>query len=469
METVGWLSVLPPIIAIILAIWTKQVFISLFFGIWLGWTILKNGDPVTGLAEALEACVRVFQDGGNTKVIAFSGMVGALLAFTQRSGGVAGFIKWVTERGLVKTRRNAGLLAWAIGVVIFVESSITILVTGAVARPIFDRLKISREKLAYICDSTSAPVCILIPLNGWGAFVIGLLAAQGIEAPFLALVKAIPFNLYAIIALLTVLIIVVTGRDFGPMAQAEKRAQTGEVLREGAEPLVSTEITTLDPKPGVKPRAINMLLPIAVMVLMMPIGLLITGQGNIMQGSGSTSVFWAVIAAINATAAFYLLQRIMNLKEVVDLFFKGLGGLMPLALLMMLAFAIGDTCRELGTGPYVAELAQTRITPEFVPLMLFLISGFIAFSTGTSWGTFAIMIPIGTPMVTIMDANLSMTIGAILSGGIFGDHCSPISDTTIISSMASASDHIDHVRTQLPYAITAASVTLILYLVLGLL
>jgi len=419
------------------------------------------------LAEALEACVRVFQDEGSTKVIAFSAMVGALLAFTQRSGGVAGFIRWVTQRGLVNNRRSAGLLAWVLGVVIFVESSITILVTGAVARPIFDRLKISREKLAYICDSTSAPVCILIPLNGWGAFVMGLLAAQGLEAPFLALVKSIPFNLYALIALITVLIIVLSGKDFGPMAKAEKRARTGEVLREGAEPLVSTEVTALDPKPGIEPRALNMILPIAVMVLMMPIALLITGQGNIMQGSGSTSVFWAVIAAINVTAAFYMLQRIMNLKELVDLFFKGLGGLMPLALLMMLAFAIGNTCRELGTGPYVAGLAQTRIDVEFVPLVLFLISGFIAFSTGTSWGTFAIMIPIGIPIVNVMDANLSMTIGAILSGGIFGDHCSPISDTTIISSMASASDHIDHVRTQLPYAITAASITLTLYLILG--
>jgi len=467
LETVGWLSILPPIIAILLAIWTKQVFISLFIGIWLGWAIL-TGHPLIGLVEALEACVRVFQDESNTKVIAFSAMVGALLAFTQRSGGVVGFIRWVTQRGLVKNRRNAGLLAWALGAIIFVESSITILVTGAVARPIFDRLKISREKLAYICDSTSAPVCILIPLNGWGAFVMGLLAAENLEAPFLVLLSSIPYNLYAIFALIIVLIVVVSGKDFGPMAQAEKRALGGEVLREGAEPLVSTEITALDPKPDVQPKAINMILPIVIMVAMMPVGLLVTGDGNIMQGSGSTSVFWAVIVAINVTAAFYMLQRIMSLKEVVDLFFKGLGGLMPLALLMMLAFAIGDTCRELGTGPYAAGLAKTHINPEFVPLVLFLIAGFIAFSTGTSWGTFAIMIPIGIPMVAVMDVNLAMTTGAILSGGIFGDHCSPISDTTIISSMASASDHIDHVRTQLPYAMTAAGFALAMYLILGL-
>jgi Na+/H+ antiporter NhaC len=469
METVGWLSILPPIIAIVLAIWTKQVFISLFFGIWLGWSILADGNPISGLAGALESCIRVFEDGGNTKVIAFSAMVGALIAFTQRSGGVNGFIQWILGKGFVKDRRSAGLLSWAMGVIIFVESNISCLVTGSVSRPIFDKLKISREKLAYISDSTSAPISILIPLNGWGAYVMGLLAAQNVDSPFFVLIKSLPFNLYAIFALLMVLAVILTGKDFGPMAQAEKRArEEGKVLRDGAEPLVSTEIIAMEIKPNVKPKAINMLLPISVMVLMMPVSLLITGQGDIMKGSGSTSVFWSVSAAITVAGTLYMIQGIMNLKEVVDLFFKGIGGLMPLALLMILAFAIGDTCKELGTGPYVANLAKTWLSPKFVPAILFLVSSFIAFSTGTSWGTFAIMIPIGVPMITLMGANLSATIGAILSGGIFGDHSSPISDTTIISSMASASDHIDHVRTQLPYALVAAAGALIIYLMTGL-
>lgn len=468
MENVGWLSILPPIIAIVLAIWTKQVFISLFFGIWLGWSILAHGNPISGLAAALESCIRVFEDGGNTKVIAFSAMVGALIAFTQRSGGVNGFIQWILEKGLVKDRRSAGLLAWLSGVVIFVESSITCLVTGAVSRPIFDKLKISREKLAYICDSTSAPICILIPLNGWGAYVMGLLAAQNVDAPFFTLLKSLPFNLYAIFALIAVLAVILTGKDFGPMAKAERRArEEGKVLRDGAEPLVSTEVIAIDAKESVPPRAMNMLIPIAVMVFMMPVGLLITGHGDIMKGSGSTSVFWAVLAAITLAGSLYMVQGIMNLREVVDLFLKGIGGLMPLALLMMLAFAIGSTCKELGTGPYVANLAKAWLSPGLVPTILFLVSCFIAFSTGTSWGTFAIMIPIGIPMIALMGANLYITIGAILSGGIFGDHCSPISDTTIISSMASASDHIDHVRTQLPYALVAAATALIIYLIIG--
>lgn len=469
METVGWLSILPPVIAIILAIWTKQVFISLFFGIWLGWTILSNGNPITGLAEALECCIRVFEDGGNTKVIAFSAMVGVLLAYTQRSGGVDGFIQAISSRGLVKTRKSAGLLAYLIGFVIFVESSITCLITGAVSRPIFDKLKISREKLAYICDSTSAPICILVPLNGWGAYIIGLLAAQNIDAPFAVLIKSLPFNLYAIFALLTLLAVILSGRDVGPMRKAERRAQDeGKVLRDGAEPVVSTEVIAIPAKEGLQPRAMNMIIPMAVMVLMMPLGLLITGNGNIMQGSGSTSVFWSVTAAIVLSAILYKVQGILNLRELVDLFFKGIGGLMPLALLMMLAFAIGMTCKELGTGTFVANSAKSFLSPSLVPVVLFLVSGFIAFSTGTSWGTFAIMIPIGIPMIDLMGANLYVTVGAILSGGIFGDHCSPISDTTIISSMASASDHIDHVRTQLPYALIAAGGALIIYLIIGL-
>lgn len=469
MESVGWLSILPPVIAIVLAIWTKQVFISLFFGIWLGWTILSNGNPISGLAEALECCIRVFEDGGKTRVIAFSAMVGALIAYTQRSGGVEGFVQYISKKGLANTRKSAGLLAYSIGFVIFVESSITCLITGAVSRPIFDKLKISREKLAYICDSTSAPICILIPLNGWGAYVIGLLAAQNIDAPFAVLIKSLAFNLYALFALLILLVVILTGRDFGPMLKAEKRARDeGKVLRDGAEPLVSTEVIAIPAKESVQAKAINMILPIAIMVLMMPISLLITGGGNIMEGSGETSVFWSVTAAIVLSAVFYRLQRIMNLRELVDLFFKGIGGLMPLALLMMLAFAIGATCKALGTGPFVANSAKSILSPGLVPVVLFLVSGFIAFSTGTSWGTFAIMIPIGIPMIDLMGANLYVTIGAILSGGIFGDHCSPISDTTIISSMASASDHIDHVRTQLPYALIAAGAALVIYLFAGL-
>lgn len=468
METPNWLSVLPPLVAIVTALVTKQVFLSLFAGIWLGWSILAGGNPVVGLADAIQALVDVYKDEGNTRTIIFSALVGSLIALTQRSGGVEGFIHWVTERGVVRTPRGAQFMASFIGLGIFVESTITCLVTGAISRPLFDRFSLSREKLAYLCDSTSAPVCILIPMNGWGAFVMGVLAAQGVQQPVKTLLYSNLFNFYAFLALGLVFFIVATGRDFGPMAKAERRArETGKVLRDGAEPLVSTEVLSLPTKEGVEPKARNMLVPMVTMLVMMPVSLFITGNGNLLEGSGSTSVLWAVMLAIAVAALMYRWQGIFGLHEIMDLVFKGLGGLMPLALLMMLAFAIGALSTELQTGSYLAGLAQGLLSPALVPAILFVLTAFIAFSTGTSWGTFAIMLPIGIPMVAVLDVNLHVTVGAVLAGGIFGDHCSPISDTTIISSMAAASDHIDHVNTQLPYALVGGLLATLLFLIAG--
>lgn len=468
METYGWLSILPPLLAIFLAIKTKHVYISLVLGIWLGWTIIHSWNPVLGLIHTLGALVDVFKDEDNTRVILFSGLVGAIITFTQYSGGMKGFINWVVGKGLVRTRKSAGLLAWFLGFIIFIEANICVLVSGAVTRPIFDKLKISREKLSYILDSTSAPKCILIPLNAWGAFVIGLLIIQGVENPVKVLISSMPFNFYAIFALLLVLIVVVTEKDFGPMKKAEHRVRVeNKLLRDGAEPLISTEVVTMEAKEGIPPRALNMILPVVTMVIMMPVVLLITGKGNLMEGSGSASVLWAVIAGLVVGAVAYRVQGIMKVKEITDIFMKGVGGLIPLASLMILAFAIGDICDALGTGPFVAQAAKSTLNPGIIPTVIFLVSCFIAFSTGTSWGTFAIMIPIAVPMINIIGLHPGLIIAAVLGGGVFGDHCSPISDTTIIASMASATDHIDHVRTQLPYALTAAGFSLILFIIFG--
>ncbi len=468
METYGWLSILPPLLAIFLAIKTKHVYISLVLGIWLGWTIIHSWNPVSGLTDTLGALIDVFKDEDNTRVILFSGLVGAIITFTQYSGGMKGFINWVVGKGLVRTRKSAGLLAWFLGFIIFIEANICVLVSGAVTRPIFDKLKISREKLSYILDSTSAPKCILIPLNAWGAFVIGLLAIQGVENPIRVLISSMPFNFYAIFALLIVLIVVVTEKDFGPMKKAEHRVRVeNKLLRDGAEPLISAEVVQMEAKEGIPPRALNMILPVVTMVVMMPVVLLITGKGNLMEGSGSASVLWAVIAGLAVGAVAYRAQGIMKVKEITDIFMKGVGGLIPLASLMILAFAIGDICEALGTGPFVAQAAKSTLNPGIIPTVIFLVSCFIAFSTGTSWGTFAIMIPIAVPMINIIGLHPGLIIAAVLGGGVFGDHCSPISDTTIISSMASAADHIDHVRTQLPYALTAAGFSLLLFIIFG--
>jgi len=468
METYGWLSILPPLLAILLAIKTKQVYISLVFGIWLGWTIINSWNPLAGFIHTINALVAVFNDADNTRVILFSAMIGAVITFTQYSGGMKGFVQWITGKGIVKTRKSAGLLAWFLGLIIFIESSICVLVSGAVSRPIFDKLRISREKLSYILDSTSAPKCIILPLNAWGAFILGLLAAQGIEQPIRVFLASIPFNFYAFIALALVIFFVLTEKDFGPMKKAEERVRKkGELMKEGAAPLISDDVVAMEAKEGVRPRAINMVLPVAVMVIMMPVVLLITGKGNLMEGSGSLSVLWAVISGLLAGAVAYRIQGIMRTKEITDIFMKGVGGMIPLASLMILAFTIGDICDVLGTGPFVAQAAKSTIIPGLIPAILFLISCFIAFSTGTSWGTFAIMIPIAIPMINLIGLNPALVIASVLGGSVFGDHCSPISDTTIISSMAAATDHIEHVRTQLPYALLAGGMALVLYVIFG--
>ncbi len=491
MEHFGFWSLLPPLVAITLAIKTRQVFISLLFGIWMGWVILSNGNILNGTINTIQAMVDVFQDAGNTRTIMFSSLVGALIAFVQRSGGVEGFIIYINkflikieERKKTSPRKTVQIMAWLTGIAIFVESSINVLTVGSIFRPIFDRLKIPREKLAYIADSISAPTCILIPLNAWGAYIMGLLLAQGLENPLGTMIRAYPLNFYPIFAMIIVGIVIFTQKDIGPMKEAERRArEEGKVIRDGATPMISTEIISMEKADNTIARAINMIIPIGTMVAMMPIGLIFTGWSNVEnintypfwqqiflaigKGSGSTAVLWAVLSSILVGAILYRAQNIFKLPEIINLIFKGIGGLIPLALLMMLAFAIGKVCRDLGTGIYVAEVTQAWLSPKFVPAIVFLVASFIAFSTGTSWGTFAIMIPIGLQMAQMMDANIYLTIAAALGGGVFGDHSSPISDTTIISSMASASDHIDHVKTQLPYALIAGSATTVLYLVIG--
>ncbi len=477
-----WISLLPPLLAIGLAIVTRQVYLSLAGGIWLGWTILNGWNPATGLAAAIEETVGVLGDPGDANVILFTLVIGAMIATIEASGGVRGFVRWLERREWVTSGRGSGILAWVIGVVIFIESNITVLVAGAVARPLFDRFRSSREKLAYIIDSTSAPICILIPLNAWGAYNLGILSGIGVEDPLAVFVRSIPLNFYAFAAVALAFGTAVWGWNLGPMRKAEERAGRGEVLWPDSTPVIDEDILSpaMDESEA-PPRAVNMLVPIAVMVLMMPIGLWITGRGvlgeslaeadNLLavmaEGSGSTSVLWAVLAGLAAAWILLLVQRISGIDDLTRQGLRGAGGLVPLALILLLALALGDVARELGTGEYVASVASDRLAPVVFTPLVFLVAATIAFSIGSSWGTFAIMLPIAVPAAAAMGLPPAPFVAASLSGGIFGDHCSPISDTTIIASMAAATDHIDHVRTQLPYALLAAAVATVGFTALG--
>jgi Na+/H+ antiporter NhaC len=462
-----WISLLPPLLAITLAIVSRQVYLSLAGGVWLGWTILESWNPLTGLARAIDGSVAVLSNPGDAKVILFTLVIGSLIATVESSGGVRGFVSFLESRHWVDTPRKARLLAWTIGLTLFIESNINVLVAGSVSRPLFDRFKVSREKLAYIIDSASAPTCIMIPLNAWGAYNLGILSGLGLDDPLKVFLSAIVLNFYAMAALGLALIAAITGFNIGPMKKAEKRTQEGELLWPNATPMIDESILSPQPNEKIPPRAVNMILPIAVLVIMMPVFLFVTGGGDLMEGEGSTSVLWAVLAGLTVAWILLLAQRGASVDDLTRTGLKGAGGLIPLALILFLALALGDVANELGTGRFVAQVTEGVLPPFLFLPLVFLVGAGIAFSIGSSWGTFAIMLPIAVPAAEAMGLPLAPFVAASLAGGVFGDHSSPISDTTIISSMAAATDHIDHVRTQLPYALTAGTVAVIGFTILG--
>lgn len=463
----GWTSILPPVCAIALAIISRQVILSLLAGIWLGWWQLGGANPLPALGNAIDGIVGVLGNAGDARVIGFTLVIGAMIATMERTGGVRGFVGWLEHRRWVTTPRRAEWLAWATGIVVFIESNLTLLVAGAVSRPLFDRLRVSRERLAYLIDSTSAPVCILIPLNAWGAFNLGLLENTALEAPLTTFIAAIPFNLYSIFAVVLAAVVIATSWNFGPMRRAEERTRQGQLLWPNASPMVDPSLIGSVDDDGGSAGPAYMLVPIVVLVLMVPVGLYVTGDGNLAAGSGSTSVLWAVLAGLVAIWGMALVGQRRSLDELMGVSLRGAGGLLPVAIILLLALALGDVTDALGTGEFMSRVVSDNVPAPLLPALVFLASAFTAFAIGSSWGTFAIMIPVAIPIALSLGIDPALLLGAVLSGAVFGDHASPISDTTVVASMAAATDHIDHVRTQLPYALLAGAIALVGFLGLG--
>lgn len=456
-------SLLPPLAAIALALGTRQVMVSLGAGVVLAGMVQAGGHPGRGLAAGLDGVVNVFSDPGQTRLVLFALLIGPLVRLMEVSGGVAGLIAWLESRRLVTSARGARLLALAIGVALFIETNITILVSGAICRPLFDRHHESRQRLAYLADSTSAPICILIPFNAWGALILALLAAQGVAEPLKVFAAAVPLNFYALAAVTLAALTAWTGWAPGPMARAQRQASSrlkGEVgsLQERETPVHPS------PAPG---RMVNMVLPLMVLLTAMPTGLWITGGGVLSEGSGSTSALWAVLLGVATAATLMLLQRTHTLDQVMKETVRGMESLLGLVLILVLAMALGQLCATLGTGVYVAESMSRLASPALVLPVTFLGSALVAFATGTSWGTFAVMMPIAVSTATTLDIGLAALVAAVLSGGIFGDHASPISDTTVVASLAAGTDVVEHVRTQMPYALLAGAMALAGFAVAG--
>jgi Na+/H+ antiporter NhaC len=457
MDDLGFLSVLIPLFIIIMAIITKDVVISLLSGIFLGELVLHNFNPFTAMIELLEGVVKLFSQGWITKTLIFALLVGAIIKLISRSGGVEGFVHYLSRKKKgIDSPKGAQFLAYFIGIIIFIESSITSLVAGTVAKPLCDKNQVSREKLAFICDSTSAPVCSLIPLNGWGALLLGLIAAaisdKVIEGESLSLlIDSIVYNFYALIILVIVFLTILFNINIGPMKNAK--------------PVPYVEATQ---KEGEHRSIWVMFLPLLVLIVMVPVSLYYTGEGDMRNGSGSTSVFYATIASLMFTYGYYRLKGYLSHKAYFLSLYEGISEMIPIVLILLLAFFIGNIIKELGTANYIATVVKEASIPiTLLPLLIFLVAGVTAFSTGTSWGTFSIMMPIALGLAGAFDLNIPLMIGAVISGGIFGDHVSPISDTTIISSMAAGCDHIEHVRTQMPYALIGAFLAAVLYLLFG--
>ncbi len=443
-----------------MALLTRQVFVSLLSGIIIAELILSGGSLYGFIPETIERLLAQFSEGWKIKTLFFVIMVGAIIRLISASGGIEAFIFYVRQKQ-IKSKRDTLLMGYFVGILIFLESSITALVVGTLTRPLAKCYKISNEKLAYLCDCTSSPVCSLFPFNGWGALLLGLIGVQitagVIEGNKLSLlVYAIPLNFYAIVTMLVLLSVIITGKDFGPMKKAESEAQqeSDDCEREYVRSDVSMKA---------------MFYPIAVMLLSVPVVLYLSGDGNILEGSGSSAIFYAVLVSLGFIFAYYLITGVMSVEEYFKEAKAGAGNMVGIGAILLLAFSLGEVTVEMNTGPYLASLVEGMLNPSFLAAVIFIVAALIAFSTGTSWGTFSIMIPIALPMAAVLQSDLPLVIAAVISGGVFGDHCSPISDTTIISSMAADCDHIEHVRTQLPYAMLSGIISLVLFMVFGLL
>ncbi|MCI6042837.1 transporter [bacterium] len=462
METMGFISIIPAVLAIVLSFATRNTIVSLVIACIAG--TLLAGQGIMGFPTLLKESL------GTTSfswVMLLNTFIGILVAYFQKTGAIQGFSQKVHDKNL--SRRGAQLMAWILGIFIYFSDSFSPLFVGSTMRSITDKAKISREKLAYIADSTSAPVSVLMPITGWAAYLMGLAVGVGCiatdEDASVLFLKAIPFNFYALFAVLFVgLIAIGIVPDFGPMKKAEKRAmEEGKVLRDGATPLIGKELTEMQPYSGIKIRVfLNFILPV-LMIVSIAVATYIS-----MKSAKTMEAFLFVLIFMSISM---MIQGI-PFKEVMNTLTDGVKGAIPAVMLLALAYSVNGLSSQMGTANYIISLTENFLTPHMLPAIIFLVSAIMAFATGSSWGTFAICMPIALPLAFSFTNNqmsilIVASFAAVAGGGVFGDHCSPLSDTTVLSSTGAAADHIDHVKTQLPYALVCGALALVAYLVVG--
>ncbi len=497
----GWLSLVPPLLAIAFALVFREVVISLFAGVWLGAFLLTGFNPLAATLRVLDQFVlEALADADHIAIIVFSLLLGGMVGVITRSGGTRGIVQALEP--YATSRRRGQFFGWLSGLGIFFDDYANTLIRGNTLRPMTDRLRISREKLAYIVDSVAAPIAVIAPISTWVGFEIAMIgenleasAAQvtdpalqqellaGAANPFNVFLHSIPYLFYPILAITLVLMIVITGREFGPMRTAESRAASGGGLyRPGAMLAADTESGLAEPAEDVPGRWYNAVIPILVVIVVALAALYHTGAEGMEPGAGLrdvigaadpfTSLLWASFAGVIAAIILALAQRILTVNEAIQSWVGGMRSMLLAIVILILAWSLGGVTQAVGTGDYLAGLLAETLPLAALPVLVFLIAALTAFATGTSWGTMAILFPVVLPLAVSMGAGVGFAggddytillgaISSIMAGAVFGDHASPISDTTVISSMASACDHIDHVRTQLPYALAVAGIAIL--------
>ncbi len=498
----GWLSLLPPLAAIALALITREVVISLFAGIWLGALFLADWNPLTATLMSVDefALQALAGNPDHIAIVVFSLLLGGMVGVMSRSGGTLGMVE--AMRPLATTRRRGQFLTWLSGIAIFFDDYANTLIVGNTMRPITDRLKVSRERLAYVVDSTAAPMAAIALISTWVGFEItligdSLLSAAGdiadpVEAasllaaaqnPFNIFLHSIPYLFYPILALAFVAMTIFTRRDFGPMAAAEERAISGGGLHRPGAQLAADTGGDLMEAPADKPhRWYNAVVPVLVTIAVALAGIYFTGRESAGPDAGLRAIvgaadpfkalIWASFLGSMTAIVMVAGQRILTLQETVDSWVGGMKAMMLAMIILVLAWGLGGVTEALGTGPYLSSLLSDALPLRLLPVLVFLTAATISFATGTSWGTMSILFPVVIPLAVAMGAGVGFDAGAhysvllgvvssIMAGSIFGDHCSPISDTTVLSSMASGCDHVDHVRTQLRYAVTVGLVAML--------
>ncbi len=461
-EQFGMLSLIPATVAIFLAFLTRNTIFSLAMACFIG--VVVSGQGLIGFPNLLKNAL------GNTDfswVLLLEFFIGISIAFFQRTGAIHNFSQYIATKKM--TRIRVQLIAWFMGMFVYFSDYFSPLFVGSTMRNLSDRFKISREKLAYICDSTSAPVSILVPITGWAVLVATLMIGMGpIDTAgdaMMVFITAIPLNIYSILAVAMVgLIAINVIPDFGPMKQAENRAlQENKVLRDGATPLMGVELTNIEPHKDIKTSLFwNFIFPVMIVICFAVGSFIITASAKPMEAFLLSSFVAGTVMRIQG----------IPLDEIINTAMLGIKGIMPAIIILALAYSLNDLSAMLNTAGYIVSITESWLTPKVLPMLAFLITGFVAFSTGTSWGTYAIMIPIAVPLAFNFSGNelntmVYATIAAIAGGGVFGDHCSPLSDTSILASTGAASDHIDHIKTQMPYALILGFISIFIYLGIG--